>query len=411
MTPEAGESRLHEPDADTSDQEDAAAANEGAAAETTARNDTTGTANTTAVPDVIAKLNSEMVASSSQVKGGSDFRLYSFFLQFVPRPRVVLFLCLIAAVGIVERAPQIYLRIWVDVAPHSKLMLIGLGVIAIAGIALYRFAAQVYMIDIIPIIAETLHEMFIHSVMHSTLSYLTSTGTGPFINRASQDMTLLGQDLPMAFYRFLYISALVFTDTVIIVAGARYAALMIPIIIGVLYIIQLFYLRTSRQMRHIDLESKTPLFIQVNESSLGLEHIRSFGWQEKVLDGALQLLDNSQKPYYYLLSLQRWLGLVLDMTSTCVGAVLVAIALTWPGTTTEPSLGLSLVSVFAYSVSMMALVERWTTLETSLGAVARLRDLVRDTPVEKDGPGVTRQDQGWPHDGEIKFKKVGCQYK
>lgn len=186
---------------------------------------------------------------------------------------------------------------------------------------------------------------------------------------------------------------------------------MIPVILGILYLIQIFYLRTSRQMRHLDLESKTPLYSQVHDTITGLEHIRSFGWQNRVVDRSLSLLDDSQKPFFYLLSLQRWLGLVLDCCATAVGGIIVLIAVNWPNTTTQSSLGLSLLGIFAYSVALMALVERWTHLETSLGAVARLRSFVQDTPVEEDGPGVEDPGKDWPTSGKIQMHNVTSQYR
>lgn len=186
---------------------------------------------------------------------------------------------------------------------------------------------------------------------------------------------------------------------------------MIPIIFALLYLVQFFYLRTSRQMRHLDLEAKTPMIALLSETITGLEHIRCFGWEERVLDNSLRLLDNSQKPYYYLLSLQRWLGLVLDSCATAVGGIIVAIAVNWPKTTSQSSLGLSLLGIFAYSVALMALVERWTLLETSLGAVARLRSFIHDTPQEEDKPEAQEQPASWPQSGTIEFKNVCSKYK
>ena len=209
----------------------------------------------------------------------------------------------------------------------------------------------------------------------------------------------------------LKVVSLVLTDTGVVVAGAQYAGVMIPIIFALLCVVQFFYLRTSRQMRHLDLEAKTPLFALLSETITGLEHIRCFGWEQRVLDNSLRLLDASQKPYYYLLSLQRWLGLVLDSCVTAVGGVIVAIAVNWPKTTSQSSLGLSLLGIFAYSIALMALVERWTSLETSLGAVARLRSFIQDTPQEVENLEAEEQPNSWPQSGHIEFKNVYSKYR
>jgi ABC-type multidrug transport system fused ATPase/permease subunit len=57
-------------------------------------------------------------------------------------------------------------------------------------------------------------------------------------------------------------------------------ALTCPVLILAVYFLQKFYLRTSRQIRFLDLECKSPLYTHVAETLEGLSTIRAFGWQE-----------------------------------------------------------------------------------------------------------------------------------
>lgn len=172
----------------------------------------------------------------------------------------------------------------------------------------------------------------------------------------------------------------------------------------------MFYLRTSRQLRILDLEAKTPLYAKINESISGLEHIRAFGWEEKVLNDSLELLDHSQKSFYYMFCIQRWLMLVLELFAAFIATILVTMALKWKHTTTQPGLGLALISCLDYSFMIRKLVERWVGIETSLGAVARLRQFVETTPTEEDQPNVKRQPPDWPQEGHIEFTNVSARY-
>lgn len=45
----------------------------------------------------------------------------------------------------------------------------------------------------------------------------------------------------------------------VILAAAPYFAVTFPFLAALLYILQKFYLRTSRQLRLLDLEAKSPL--------------------------------------------------------------------------------------------------------------------------------------------------------
>jgi ATP-binding cassette, subfamily C (CFTR/MRP), member 1 len=55
---------------------------------------------------------------------------------------------------------------------------------------------------------------------------------------------------------------------VLIAMGSGYMATVVPPLLLVLYLIQKFYLRTSRQMRFLDLEAKSPLYQQFTETHM-----------------------------------------------------------------------------------------------------------------------------------------------
>lgn len=85
-------------------------------------------------------------------------------------------------------------------------------------------------------------------------------------------------------------------------------------------------IETSRQLRHLDLEAKSPLYTQFSETLNGVVTIRAFGWETAFTDENLRLLDLSQKPYYLLFCIQRWLGVVMDLFVAGIAVVLVRTA-------------------------------------------------------------------------------------
>ena len=200
-------------------------------------------------------------------------------------------------------------------------------------------------------------------------------------------------------------------DLGIIASGAKYAAIIVLFFVITLYIIQNFYLRTSRQIRHLDLEAKSPLYTQFTEIALGIQHIRAFAWQPQILDQSLTLLDFSQKPYYYMFCIQRWLTLVLDICIMVSAVTLVAIALKFPSITTQSAIGLALLNLMTFSEFLVLLINSWIQLETSLGAIARLKTFLNHTPFEdKLGhTGLELPDQ-WPQSGRIEFRNVSARY-
>jgi ABC-type multidrug transport system fused ATPase/permease subunit len=200
-------------------------------------------------------------------------------------------------------------------------------------------------------------------------------------------------------------------NAVLICLGASYIAAAIPGALIALYLIQRFYLRTSRQMRLLDLESKSPLYQHFTETIEGLETIRAFGWQNFYNNGATTKIDVSQKPYYLLLSIQRWLNLVLDCVVGILAVLLVAIALSIPQSSSGGALGVALTSVLMFNTSLKQMITNWTQAETSLGSISRTASFERDTPSENSTNGILDPSSDWPSKGDVKVAGMSVIYR
>ena len=109
----------------------------------------------------------------------------------------------------------------------------------------------------------------------------------------------------------------------------------------VLYIIQHVYLKTSRQLRLLDLEARSPLYSHFLETLTGLTTIRAFGWQGHEITTNEKFLDESQRPYYMMISIQRWLSFALDLVGAGTAVTLVALAVNLREKTSGGMLGVS----------------------------------------------------------------------
>ncbi|KAJ0103906.1 ABC transporter atnG [Diaporthe amygdali] len=218
--------------------------------------------------------------------------------------------------------------------------------------------------------------------LQAPLSFFVRTDTGDLINRFSQDMTLLDQKLPSALYAALHGLLSCLADAGLIFAGAKYLAAVIPVAVLVMYTLQVFYLRTSCQMRYLDLQAKAPLFALILGMVDGLATIRAFGWQSAFRATSFQRLDELQKPYYLMFCIQRWLALVLDLFVAASAVILVAFDILTPSSTSANAIAISLYAIVNFNESLARLITSWTELEASLGAISRLRDFEKQTPSE-----------------------------
>jgi ABC-type multidrug transport system fused ATPase/permease subunit len=198
---------------------------------------------------------------------------------------------------------------------------------------------------------------------------------------------------------------------VLIGIASRYAAISFPFILGALYFIQKFYLRTSRQLRFMDLESKAPLYTQFTECLSGLATIRAFGWQKDLEDKNRALLDRSQKPFYLLFAVQRWLTLVLDLIVTAVALMLIVLVVNLRGTIGAGYAGVALVNLIQFSQSIKMLVTFWTMLETHIGAICRIKVFNETVESEDKDTENTNPPDTWPAKGGVEFQSVSAEYR
>lgn len=93
-----------------------------------------------------------------------------------------------------------------------------------------------------------------------------------------------------------------------------YLLIAFPVLAIAIYAVQRVYLRTSRRIRHLDLETKAPLYAQFADALKGASSIRAFNWQESSKAENDTLLNENQQPFYILFCVQRKILLVIAVT-------------------------------------------------------------------------------------------------
>jgi ABC-type multidrug transport system fused ATPase/permease subunit len=105
--------------------------------------------------------------------------------------------------------------------------------------------------------------------------------------------------------------------------------------------------------------------------------------------------------------IQNWLGLTLDLVVAVVAVVLVSLA-----TQTRSNagfMGASLVMLMTLSQVVTRLVRFYTELETSIGAVARIKAFSERVPLDMAGEEAVPP-ANWPAEGMIRIREVSAAY-
>ncbi|CEJ86129.1 hypothetical protein VHEMI04016 [[Torrubiella] hemipterigena] len=362
------------------------------------------------------KVDSEIDDGSPDTakKPPTDGRAYFYYLGSFGVRRMAFWIVWIALGEALFKGPNIYLRDWLANEDYDRNSLLGYVLIAVSGVIFSTLSILYYFVFLIATSYDNIHNKLLHATMAATWQFLSTTDTGSLLNRFGQDMVLSSQDLPYSLMYGLMQFFSVLVGMGIIASGVYYAAVVVPLFFAFLVRLQRFYLKTSRQMRLLQIEATAPLYTLFNETASGIQHIRAFKWTSFYQEELIETLDYAQRPFYQMLSIQQWLFLVLDLGVCALATVAVALGLYIRETSSANGLGLALISFIALSVEISLCLRHWADAETSIGAVSRVLDYEESTPKERqltpDDDDDDAIDSCWPEEGRLNFSKVIAQY-
>ncbi|PYH89268.1 multidrug resistance-associated protein [Aspergillus ellipticus CBS 707.79] len=360
------------------------------------------------------KAKTTHVSESNQIgdltRATGDYAVYKYYLRCIGWPKAMTFILFVTVHVFCSTYSQMWLERWANHGGEETPLYLAiyflLAILNTVGNGGYVWAI---LVRISPSTARRIHYSVLKTVMEASPQCLATADSGAILNRFSQDMTLIESQLPIGL--LITVSNLFssIASAALIATGSSYMAISVPFLILAVFILQHFYLRTSRQLRLLDLESKSPLYSHFLDTIKGLATIQAFGWENDCRAKNLRLLDLSQRPYYLLFCIQRWLTLALDLIVTSEAVVLVTLAVCLRHSTSVGSLGVSLTNILSFNNSLSSLISGWTQLEISLGSIARVRNFELEVPREEVTQTIDPP-ADWPQHGDIRVSGLTAQY-
>ncbi|KAH8899329.1 hypothetical protein GQ53DRAFT_709991 [Thozetella sp. PMI_491] len=307
--------------------------------------------------------------------------------------------------------PQYWLKWWTDDAgDHIVLWTVGYFLLYFGAWVSTCGGMWTTTMRIAPKSGSVLHQRLVTTVTGATLYFFSTTDPGAILNRFGQDIQLVDRQLSTALGTLAAQTTKTIMQALFLFVVQPWLALSLPFCAGIVFVVQKVYLRTSRQLRVIELETKAAVYSSLLETEQGLETIRAFGWEQEAAEENVRALENSQRPYYLLFCLQRWLNIVLDLLVAGIAVLAISFAVALKGTTTGGEIGIALVVILSTNTTLLRLVASWTDLEISLGAIARLKSAETDIPREERPMDELVLATEWPSVGGVEFRDVTAAY-
>lgn len=136
--------------------------------------------------------------------------------------------------------------------------------------------------------------------------------------------------------------------------------------------------------------------------------IRKTGFVSDDICKNARLLTSSQRPSYLLLMIQEWLNLVLNIVFMFLAVALTSLVIRLHSNSAFA--GAAMYSLLSFGEYLAGIVLFWTNLETSLGAIARLKTFNETVqPEDRDKETVVPPAQ-WPQRGVVGLHGVSASY-
>ncbi|KAG9958555.1 P-loop containing nucleoside triphosphate hydrolase protein, partial [Aureobasidium melanogenum] len=356
----------------------------------------------------------DKVLEAARRKG--DFGIYKYYFACISWTVGAIFLLLQVAYAFFCTFPTVWLKWWADSDMQESHSRYGyyIGVYTALQIVALALSAAVTWWSFNVMAVKTgiqLHNTLAKTVVSAPLSFFSMVDSGTILTRFSQDIQLLDISLPLAVMVVTTTTLTCIAQVGLIASASAWIAISIPALGLVFYLVQGVYLRTSRQMRHLDLEEKAPVYTQFMETLDGLVTIRAFNWSRPSIKHNFEIVDRSQKPNYLVWALKNWLGLVLELVITGIAVLTVGIVVGLRGSSSPGFTGIALTQIISFTTNLKYLIMFWTQLESSLGAVARIRQFEKETVAEDQESETHDPPFEWPTNGSIEISNLSAKYR
>ncbi|CAD0199749.1 unnamed protein product [Chrysodeixis includens] len=259
--------------------------------------------------------------------------------------------------------------------------------------------------------ARALHAALLAGVLHApSMGFFDCTPVGRVLNRFSKDVDVLDNVLPMVLRGWTScFFAVLGTLFVISLSTPIFMAVILPI--GVIYyVIQRFYVATSRQLKRLESVSRSPIYSHFGESITGASTIRAYGVADRFIAESERGVDHNQSCYYPSCIANRWLAVRLEMIGNLIIFFSAMFAVLNRDTVSAGLVGLSVSYALQITQTLNWLVRMTSDVETNIVAVERIKEYA-ETEQEAAWNTAVGPPATWPETGALQLERLSLAYR
>ncbi|XP_054164141.1 multidrug resistance-associated protein 1-like [Oppia nitens] len=259
--------------------------------------------------------------------------------------------------------------------------------------------------------SKLLHNIMLKRIIKAPMHFFDTTPNGRIMNRFSRDLDTADVSLVfnlrmtiLQFFRIIVTFVMISLETPLVLA------VVFPISV-IYYLIQQFFIPTSRQLKRIDSITRSPIYSHFSETVNGSSSIRAYGVTEKFIQESNRRVDDNHICYYSSFTASRWLSIRLEFLGYCIVLMSTLFAVISRHNLSPGIAGLAI----SYSLNLTGIlgmfVRSATEMESNIVSIERSIEYT-ETPIEAEWFNeYAKLENNWPENGNIVFSNYSTKYR
>lgn len=258
-----------------------------------------------------------------------------------------------------------------------------------------------------------LHNRMLSGVLYTSMRFFESNPSGRILNRASKDQQIIDELLPVAMFDAIQLLLLIAGSIIIVVCIYPWLVILVVVLLSVFWILRRFYVRSSRQLKHLESQTRSPVYALFTSTLNGLATIRAFRVKDDFIQLFTDRIDANTRASLIMKSASQWFGFRIDLMVALFSFATAVFVIMTLGKTNLALVALALMNTISMGGALQWGTRQSAEAENYMTSVERIEEYAQ-LPREEDEGGskkVIQTPPDWPGSGEIEFHNYSLRYR
>ncbi|KAF9385549.1 hypothetical protein CPC16_007924 [Podila verticillata] len=351
-------------------------------------------------------------------EGETSFKAYiDFFRIGSSWAKLIFTLCTLAGGQAIIVAGQFFLTSWSSKDPIEQERTyypLSFGLYCL-GTVILTIVWSVMFFNVVTASSRNLFRAMLDALMRTSIDFFHANPHGRVLNRFSKDMANCDELLPYVFYDTIQVALVLLGSVITVCIVNPWIIIAIPFILLGFVALRNLYMKSSRQVKRIESQERSPIYSHLSETLSGLISVRAFRKREEFMEEHLKTQEDHGRAFFTYLAMARWLGYRLDMVSALFLGITAVACVAARDTQQAARAGLAMSSVISLSGDLQWAIRMSVEAAILMVSVERMMEYAAVKPEESgrrlfkpDGASVVPN--GWPAEAKVTFSDMSLTY-